>query len=68
MLLCQLILTTNVRLHLVPRPYSSTGLRSRLSRERGLYFPYLRTLTRTSRLRYTTNGLVAIVTESIDDR
>jgi len=49
---CQLIPTTNARLHLAPCPYLSTGLHSWLSWEHGSYFPYLRTLTQTSRLRY----------------
>jgi len=54
----RLIPTTNARLHLAPRPYSSTNLRSRLSWERGSYFPYLQTLTQTSRLRYSISVLV----------
>ena len=41
MLLHRLIPTTNARLHLMPCPYLSTGLRSQLSQECGSYFPYL---------------------------
>jgi len=49
----QLIPTTNARLHLTPCPYSSTGLHSQVPQKCSSYFPYLRTLTWTSRLRYT---------------